>query len=776
MGLYPHLTQISAGRFDHLSQEKNQSSVTERSLDWELSREDVHILAHNQVAFGDNVFGGFDIALLAEFISPFNDFLQAIADSHPEIPFRCSFKFDGLKPKTMKVKEQYVTFFGFTNPIRHRNIRSAFEHLQEDEATPEDLIRLRIGFATWSNWGDEKQLRQNLSLLRSSVEQWGNFSTDRITGDPVATILSTVPGFGPTSTAPEVLAPLGEALSLFPLARKASPWSRGEVLFRTPDGVGWPYQRGSTRQNSWLEILIGSSGTGKSVALNALNLGNVLAGSSLELQGEELPKMVIVDVGHSSRGLIRILQEALPTGRKNEAVHLVFKLLPEKAINPFDLPLGFRQPMHNHRHFLLNFIAILVNDASLNTPIDLEGILGVLIDQTYEHYADRGSPKRYYPGEEERLDALLQETGFTSSDYSSWWEVTDWLFSQGHASEANLAQTKAVPVLTDLVQILHSPNFASFIRPEDGRDESAIGELIAHLQIKFSEAVRDLPIIANPTRFDLGAARVMAIDVSEVLDQANGLDSQKTSSLMFMLARHVAMRTWEVDEEEVLAMTENEDLPEIYQGLHIQHAKSERGQPKVLCIDEYHRASSVKEINTQLIRDAREGRKRNFRITLASQLVNDFDPEILNLASTVLIFGNQLPNEVRGLQNFYPLTTAAEDILVHELTGPTAEGAPLLGIFRTKEGTVVQKLLLKLSPDELWEFSTTTEDVLLRQQVYETFGVTDGRKKLSNRFPTGTAREKIQNMKFMLTADNRKESHGDTSVIATIVKELHAFK
>lgn len=778
LGLYPHLISETNSWLQSRKQEKGKHTEPHNPIAWELSREDVHIQNQNLVAIGENVFGGFDIALLPEFILPFNDLIQAISDSHPEIPYRCSFKFDGLKPNAMKVKEQYVKFFGFTNLVRHRNIRSAFERLKEDEATPADLIRLRIGFATWVASGKENQLRQNLSFLRSSVEQWGNTSTDRITGDPLATILCTVPGFGPISTAPEVLAPMGESLNLFPLARKASPWSMGDILFRTPDGVCWPYQRGSSLQSSWIEILIGSSGSGKSVALNALNLGSVLAGSSLDLKREELPKMVIVDVGNSSKGIIRILQEALPTGRKNEAVHLTFKLLAENAINPFDLPLGFRKPLNNHRHFLINFLSIIVNDASLNTPIDLAGILGVLIEKTYEHFADWGSPKRYYPGEEEKIDQLLEQTAYTGNDHSTWWEVTDWLFGQGFLSEALYAQARAVPILTDLIQVLHSPNFTNLISQEEGKNESRVGELISHLQIRFSEAVRDFPIISNPTKFDLGDARVMAIDVSEVLGQSKSSDTQRNSSLMFMLARHVAMRNWEIDEEEVLSIATKEDLSENYAEFHSQIAKSDRGQSKVLCIDEYHRASSVKEINNQLIRDAREGRKRNIRITLASQLVNDFDPKILNLASTVLIFGNQLPNEVRALGKLFPISSVAENTLVHELTGPTTEGSPLLGIFRTKEGTVVQKLKLKLSPQELWEFSTTAEDVLLREQVYETFGVTDGRKKLSERFPAGTAREKLLNMKFMLEEDKRDSYKGtdDSSVIERIIKELYTLK
>ncbi len=765
LGLYPNLFRVP----------EISGTRLQGTLDWELAREDVHILDQNLVLLGDNAFGGFDVSLFPEFTSSFNDLIQAVSDTHPEIPFRCSFKFDGLKPNTMKVKEQYVKFFGFTNPVRHRNIRSAFE-MMKDVTVPEDLIRLRIGFSTWADNGEIKKLRQYLSFLRRTVEQWGNISTDRITGDPVATILCTVPGFGPISTAPEVLVPMGESLNLFPLARQASPWLMGEIMFRTADGVCWPYQRGSALQNSWIEILIGSSGTGKSVAMNALNLGSVLAGSSMEINREELPKMVIVDVGNSSKGLIRILQEALPAGRKNEAAHVEFKLLPENAINPFDTPLGFRKPLNNHRQFLINFISILANDTSLNTTIDLDGFLGLLIEKTYEHYSDWGSPKRYYPGEDEIIDHLLEKTGFSVNDHSTWWEVTDWLFEQGYPKEANLAQTQAVPILTDLIQVLHFPHFTNLTYHEDDSTERGIVDLTSHLQIRFSEAVRDFPIIAHPTRFDLGEARVMAIDVAEVLNQTRDTGSQRCSSLMFMLARHVAIRNWEVDEGEILSLIEKEDIPDKYSGYHLQRARTDKGQSKFFCIDEYHRASSVKEINNQLIRDAREGRKRNFRITLASQFVNDFNSEFLNLASTVLVFGNQLPREVRGIRKWFPLTKVSEDILLQELTGPMTEGSPLLGIFRTKEGTIIQKLYLKLCSDELWEFSTTSEDALLRGLVYETFGVTDGRKKLCRRFPAGTAKDKLLNMKhWENNGQGGYKGTGNSTITDKIIKELYTI-
>ena len=87
----------------------------------------------------------------------------------------------------------------------------------------------------------------------------------------------------------------------------------------------------------------------------------------------------------------------------------------------------------------------------------------------------------------------------------------------------------------------------------------------------------------------------------------------------------------------------------------------------------------------------------------------------------------------------------------------------------------MQKLILKLCPGELWEFSTTAEDVMLRESVYEEFGVTDGRKKLSQRFPAGTARNKILSLSHSTerSRDEGCQLDGQSTVIEKIIKELY---
>lgn len=79
-------------------------------------------------------------------------------------------------------------------------------------------------------------------------------------------------------------------------------------------------------------------GGGKSVFLNAMNFAFVTqAGLS------RLPWVSIIDVGPSSSGLITLIQENLPEGKKHLAAYHRLRMTEDFAINPFDTPLGCRQ-------------------------------------------------------------------------------------------------------------------------------------------------------------------------------------------------------------------------------------------------------------------------------------------------------------------------------------------------------------------------------------------------------------------------------------------------
>jgi intracellular multiplication protein IcmB len=86
--------------------------------------------------------------------------------------------------------------------------------------------------------------------------------------------------------------------------------------------------------------------------------------------------------------------------------------------------------------------------------------------------------------------------------------------------------------------------------------------------------------------------------------------------------------------------------------------------------------------------------------------------------------------------------------------GPREGGVNFLAQFATKGGMNTQLLTLTLGPVELWAFSTTAEDVNIRNQLYRKIGPAEARRVLANLFPSGSATKYLADR----LADLKKET------------------
>ena len=603
------------------------SNASWPSLDRQLATEGAFAADSRTVRIGDAIFAGFDMTVAPEVLTPFNALVDSVTAAPAPFPWRCSFLIEPGGLQAVRLKEQYARLFAFSAPTRNRRIRDAIDELREIDGSEDTVARLRICFATWARIGDAAALRRNAAILRRSVERWGNSVADGVSGDILATVLGSVPGIALESTAPPAAAPLASALAMAPLGRPAGPWSEGSILLRSDDGKIWPYQPGSLGQNSWTEIYTGASGSGKSVAMNAFNLAAALAPHAGA--GSELPRIAVLDIGSSSKGLVSLVKESLPPERWHEAVHLKLRMSARHAVNVFDTPLGMRKPLPRHRAFLVNFLSVLCDLAGAGGSGPLPGLIGASVDQAFETASDSGNPRRYLAGDEPLADSALADLGFAADGFASWWDAADALFQGGRLEEVRSA--------------VHS-----------------------------------------------GA------------------------------------------------------LPEAYAPHHMLRAEEAKQVPKLLCIDEFHRAGQVPGFRLQVLQDIREGRKRNLRVSLASQLPEDFDGPIMEMASGLFMFSAPPAPYIRKLADSAGLEKREESILRNELTGPGPDGAPMFCAFRHKDGDCRQKLVLTIGPSELWALSTTAEDVALRDLLYEALGAPEARAVLAARFPGGSAKAEIE--------------------------------
>jgi intracellular multiplication protein IcmB len=239
---------------------------------------------------------------------------------------------------------------------------------------------------------------------------------------------------------------------------------------------------------------------------------------------------------------------------------------------------------------------------------------------------------------------------------------------------------------------------------------------------------------------------------------------------MYMLARHALVTPWWINEEALAQMRPQ------YRAYHEKRLREFSETPKRLCYDEFHRTSKTKAVRAQIVRDVREGRKRGIQIILASQMLDDFDSDMVDLATGVWVLGTAVSEgAVEATQKTFGLSDTARWIIRHRLTGPKASGAPALLVLGTVEGKYEQHLINTLGPLELWAFSTTTEDVAIRNRLYTRLGAAQARRLLGANFPGGSARNELKRRIAELSDRGRAEEANVGAVTEKIVEELIAL-
>ena len=108
-----------------------------------------------------------------------------------------------------------------------------------------------------------------------------------------------------------------------------------------------------------------------------------------------------------------------------------------------------------------------------------------------------------------------------------------------------------------------------------------------------------------------------------------------------------------------------------------------------------------------------------------------------------------------------------------KLNGPGPRGAPFLAILNLKDGAHEHLLYNTLGPMELWSFSTTAEDAMIRNRLYTKIGPQEARRRLAKRYPGGSAKSEIERRTARLAEQGLVQEEG-SGVIDEIVNELAA--
>jgi intracellular multiplication protein IcmB len=679
------------------------------------------------------------------------------------LPYSISFMLESDGMSVMAFKSIFASLLSITSE-QNRNINLATKALREYRRDGGCIVKLRIAAMTWSGIDPDsiKELALRKSKLWRTLEGWGNPVVMERTGNPMIAFQTNALGLTTKHIGEPCPAPLDDAIALLPLTRPSSPFSTGSIIYRSLDGKILRYQRFSSEQTTWITLISGKPGSGKSVLMNNNNVECCLMPGITRL-----PYIGIIDIGVSSSGFIDLIRDSLPENMRHLAIYKRLQNSERDCINPMDTPLGKREPLPKDREFIKNFLSILVTPPERRgKPYEgMSNFVGRMIDLAYQKKSDRlekASPETYKPGHNAVVDEAVAKIGYKVLPATTYWELVDALFKAGYIYEAEVAQRYAVPTLNDLVSVASSEEVEAEyggVMAEGNRP------LIKAFTLGIREAVGDYPIFSSHTRFDIGSARVISLDLQDVA--IIGSDSAyKQTALMYMIARQSFMKK---------VAFSKEDLPyfdDLYKPYYERLINDIVDENKVLCMDEFHKTGGHDGLKLQVLTDGREARKWNLEIILASQLMEDFG-ELTKIATALFILDSGTEETRRWLRDNIGLKPVEESALVNYVHGANAHGSTFLARFSTKNATYSQLFTMTAGAMRLWALSTTAEDRKLRGLLYDAMPRQQARRLLAKRFPGGSCKKVVERLKEeTFRGADFVDDDMESSVIERLAKEL----
>lgn len=645
------------------------------------------------------------------------------------IPWRVSFE---ILPKGQNLRAldkalvAILAAFGDYN----KSIRQAHDHVRQLANEGTYIAGFRMVLTTWAK--TESESVNALSNLSTAVESWGAARCTNETGQPAMAMLASAAGFSGVSPAPFLPAPMDEVARMLPIGRPASIWSRGQILLTTLEGRPYPIEFGSNQQAYWSTIGFAPTGSGKSFALNVLNSGLLLAPSV-----REVPPITLVDVGKSGALVMQWFKSILPFDMKAQAQAFTLRNHIDYAINPFDTQHGFDRPLPEDVDFMIAVLGTMAPGCGPEASKFFEKVIRV----AYEKY-QRGSPdaRRWQDGLDEQvakdLRHVLSQTGqepalqgalqkFQMDEHTTVWEVVDILFAAGRIESSISAQRFAMPTMQDMSKVAQDVKVVNLYGNASFNGERIIDVFVRNI----NASLTSYEILTGHTRFNLGAAKAVAIDLQEVVGTMSSEEGRRRSGLMFLLARRIGARHYFLKWDDV-----EKYCPPMYATYQRQRITKLWGMLKFLQYDEAHYFSGIESVVKLVESDLRTGRKFNLVTAMFSQLLSDFSPSLIENTYIFLVMGMG-DSSPRHVQEVFALTEDEVNAIQSHCVRP----GTLFARFKTNAGVLSQILKLHASSYEKWCFTTQGRDQTLRDSLSRLMPFDEAIDLLVDRFPDGSA-------------------------------------
>jgi len=276
-------------------------------------------------------------------------------------------------------------------------------------------------------------------------------------------------------------------------------------------------------------------------------------------------------------------------------------------------------------------------------------------------------------------------------------------------------------------------------------------------------AAREYALISTHTRFDIGDARIISVDLEEVLASASSEESRRRAAVMILFARQLGAKNYFLKYEEI-----EKQIPERYRRYHSSRIRNIFETLKFLEYDEFHNAHGMTDVLRMVEQDFREGRKYNVVPLLSSQLFQDFSKDLVETANNFFILGVGSAEAASKIKETFELSDAERLAILNDCLGPGPKGAPLFAMFKTDRGIVSQLLYNSASGLERWAFNSSALDVAVRKAVTEGLNgdYWQALGGLNTIFPEGTARFEIERARQQMGQDESADEDGITATVA----------
>lgn len=674
------------------------------------------------------------------------------------LPYSFSMMIESDGMNVFRFKQIFAGFLGMASDI-NKNINAARKKLKERLRNGERIVKMRMSAMTWADSENYAELLLRKRKLWKAMESWGNATVIENTGNPMFAFQSNALALSHKHIANPAPAPLYEALMLTPITRPSSVFANTTTVTRSLCGKLMPWERFSDIQSVWLNLFCGRPGAGKSVTVNSMNIDACLMPGM-----HRIPYLCYLDIGISSEGFITAIKDALPPELQYLAIYKRLQNTAEDCINPFDLHLGGREPLPYFKTFIVNFITLLV------TPTERKGIpytgmsslVSELVNAVYKlrDTGDKGQPNKYNAGEYPLIDKKIEELGITaSSGHTNYYDLVDRLFEAGCIYEAEIAQRSAVPVLSDLAAVCQREDIkATFDIQTEGNN------LIKLFTFGLKTATERYPMFNSSTKFDLGSARVVALDLQDVALKTRDPALMQQNALMYMMASQAFFKKISFSKEIIQSIRPQ------YKQYYMRLCNELIDEVKIIDIDEYHNTGGNESFQNALDAYARESRKWKLEINILSQIPEDFK-DLIKLASTVVLLESGSEDTRKYIKENMSLPDVAEHALVTHCHGPSKDGSTFLAIINGKDNVHYQLYTLTLGAKRLWRLSTTAEDRKLRSNLYERMPKKEAINILAKRFPSGGCKSYVDKLKHSL-ASSSKNDFDEDEINAEIVEKI----